>query len=905
MNIFRLWKIGSRQLASRISLAVLFVVSFYPAYLWPAGKFVIGGGDIIPLVNPLKWLAYVPYLWNTNELLSSGIGGPDSAPAAGIHFLLQAMLQLFGLTDHWRALILVGLLNLACALALYYLLSRLVPHLHPYWRLIGSVFYILNASLFFSSSSFYGYWLLFVLPLLLALLINLLQPRRGPWPAVIFILAGNLLGPLSVNPPTLVFVILFLTVFGAAYFFFVLPRPAWWAVLKRILLAVPVFIGCNLWWIFANINVFLFLNLNPGNLQATTDLASWDWTSRNADLLNIFWLQTSWAWDERNVAYWSYFQNGLLSFLIFVPFILVLLSFFNSRVRRQRIFWVLLLVLVGAAIIANGQNEPFGNFNQFVLNFMPLGWLFREPVRFVAVLSLVFAVMIPFGLEYLFEKIRSIFEQRRFWGVAVRSAVLGFILLALAVTAYPLWSGRANSQKIGNRTVSNFVELPDFLRDYADAVNSNQDGRNLLLPAQESYQSDFGWGYHGLDPLVGMVYRPIVRAATQSYISGSLSWEKNLQTILSSDLGSESVSALGYLGINQVSWRGDIEISEPVRAAWDRQMQIGEICSGDREDFGPIYLCHLPVASSTPLVSAADQIYLVDDQAAEISVAAELLERPAPINSAFINEADLSEERLDTLAVSCEIGTARWEAVSQFYGQALAGWENQAEGLKRGKAEAASSLDAQVVLPKTAQYKVYLNAYQSAADDQKASPDQELDISIDGVSLSVPAHDLSKSFGSRRLVTEKYLPAGEHAISITPKNVDSGFILSGLDFTVQPDPLFSGPESETNPTVTFNQVSPTEIKVSVRQASRPFLLKLAQAYNPFWKISIDGVGADQPPVPHLELDGYANGWYLDRTGDYDLTLKYSLQDYFRGAIIISLAISLFAIIYGLVRSKKL
>lgn len=77
------------------------------------------------------------------------------------------------------------------------------------------------------------------------------------------------------------------------------------------------------------------------------------------------------------------------------------------------------------------------------------------------------------------------------------------------------------------------------------------------------------------------------------------------------------------------------------------------------------------------------------------------------------------------------------------------------------------------------------------------------------------------------------------------------------------------------PRVSFNQINPTKYSIEVEDATDPFVLAFNERYSRFWKLS----GGTTDPE-HFPLDGYANGWVVDKKGNFNLTIEYSLQSYF-------------------------
>jgi len=107
------------------------------------------------------------------------------------------------------------------------------------------------------------------------------------------------------------------------------------------------------------------------------------------------------------------------------------------------------------------------------------------------------------------------------------------------------------------------------------------------------------------------------------------------------------------------------------------------------------------------------------------------------------------------------------------------------------------------------------------------------------------------------------------------------------------------------PEIKFNYNNPTQITVKVRNATTPFYLVFRETYGSPWHAYING-----KPIPskyHIAVNGFANAWYINKTGNYTITLYYTLQTDADVAWIVSFA-ALFATIgigiYGWKESKK-
>jgi len=92
------------------------------------------------------------------------------------------------------------------------------------------------------------------------------------------------------------------------------------------------------------------------------------------------------------------------------------------------------------------------------------------------------------------------------------------------------------------------------------------------------------------------------------------------------------------------------------------------------------------------------------------------------------------------------------------------------------------------------------------------------------------------------------------------------------------------------PELTYAQISPIQYKVTVHDATEPFLLVLSESFDPGWRAIVgDGVRVDESN--HIQVNYYANGWWIDRTGDFTVTIRHTTQDYVLAGLIVALTVS--------------
>ncbi len=125
------------------------------------------------------------------------------------------------------------------------------------------------------------------------------------------------------------------------------------------------------------------------------------------------------------------------------------------------------------------------------------------------------------------------------------------------------------------------------------------------------------------------------------------------------------------------------------------------------------------------------------------------------------------------------------------------------------------------------------------------------------------------------------------------------------------------------PKIAYQKINPTKYTVKIRDAKTPYFLSFGENYNPGWKISFHNqqdfltarvasffndtiieyapqtsfldkhfldvfTSQKNTPDSHYQVNGYANGWYIDKTGDYDITVEYAPQRFVYFGVILSL-----------------
>ena len=88
-----------------------------------------------------------------------------------------------------------------------------------------------------------------------------------------------------------------------------------------------------------------------------------------------------------------------------------------------------------------------------------------------------------------------------------------------------------------------------------------------------------------------------------------------------------------------------------------------------------------------------------------------------------------------------------------------------------------------------------------------------------------------------------------------------------------------------NPEVDFQKINPTEYKATVKNAQKPFFLTFSETFNNKWEAYINKTRISKEN--HLKVNGFSNGWLINKTGDFEIEIRYSGQKLLNIAYLIS------------------
>jgi hypothetical protein len=156
-------------------------------------------------------------------------------------------------------------------------------------------------------------------------------------------------------------------------------------------------------------------------------------------------------------------------------------------------------------------------------------------------------------------------------------------------------------------------------------------------------------------------------------------------------------------------------------------------------------------------------------------------------------------------------------------------------------------------------------------------------------------------------IKDIFLEPGKYEIRInTDSEVDldsavifsSGLSRSGLnrldsDLGIT-DTFGAGSQSPPAYITKYDKINPTKHTVSISNATRPYTLSFAESYDPLWRATISSEensdnyeGRDTIYTKSIPLYSIVNGFPIDMTGNYKITVEYLPQIWFWQASLIS------------------
>ena len=203
---------------------------------------------------------------------------------------------------------------------------------------------------------------------------------------------------------------------------------------------------------------------------------------------------------------------------------------------------------------------------------LPLGWLLREPGRFLMLGGLAYAVLLALATQAACERLNAFMQRGEWrWNSALRRQGLGLAAIGAAVLApaFPLMTG-AIAPDHRPLLPSVHVSVPAYWTAMASYLNSRAQPGNLrVLPEDDFYQMPYTWGYYGADGFItDLIARNVVDPVAQGYAPAPQELRGAVRLVRQGLLAHDWPSVrrtLAALGTPLALVRGDVNAAFPDR----------------------------------------------------------------------------------------------------------------------------------------------------------------------------------------------------------------------------------------------------------------------------------------------------------------------------------------------------
>ncbi len=200
------------------------------------------------------------------------------------------------------------------------------------------------------------------------------------------------------------------------------------------------------------------------------------------------------------------------------------------------------------------------------------------------------------------------------------------------------------------------------------------------------------------------------------------------------------------------------------------------------------------------------------------------------------------------------------------------------------------------------QFRVYGQSLQPLADAMPSAPALRIDDTNVALSQNAKRDDRGGAgFETQTLGLER----GNHSLFVGYDDATTVFRVGTVELA--PARLKVPTHQEPTPTTTFRSINPTRYLVHVDSSTAPFFLIFSDSFHDGWKAFVrprdtssprwyeasallsllfDG-GNTREVTDHYLVNGYANSWYVERTGSFDISLEFIPQRTYEAGLIVS------------------
>lgn len=927
-----------------VTFLATFIIGGVLVFIWFKDGYILGTVESqIPFYNLTRFYDQVKLAWSENN---PGLGFANGIVTAYTPtFFVLSSLERIGIPDFIIEACFFYFLLVTASLGVALLTQELFPKISWKYLLIASLFYWFNPlSLVNIWNRFlYNYMALWaLLPLATAFYIKGIKKQN-----FIYIFAtGTLCAIFSLGLSNPVFnivlwlAIIFITLF---YFFTSNTKKSKLFYFLYFIFSLIYFCLTNLWWIG---QVVRYILLGKYSEEITTffpdktNLTTFDSLSKIlGDLTYLFrflhksfFNTTSLDWAGLLITPWAVTMEFLITGVI-------LLCIVSKRRDVSVLF--LGLFLITSLYFVKGSNPPFGDLFRFLfMQITPLQFFRNSFEKFGFLVPLAAAPLLAAGLEDLSLRFRK--KMRFFLYVSFLGIIVGFL-------GFPFWSGLVFTNVFpptNDYSVGYKVKVPDYYKEASDWLQLQGNNFRFLGFPSTNQGITYKWekGYQGIETSMWLFSTPNITFTTTLLYFDKVSSQLEKIFMRTPDF----YKVMNILNAKYLMVRSDVDFNErnirdpkKIIEISNKYMQEGSL--GKLTSFGKLGFWENPywedktVYVADSLIKISPEIELGDFTLPEVASSAAAYQQARksldkmvsleiihptkqkaesklnPYKSKFEIKNSGSYELLVNLpAVRVDDKKIIDKPILRTDGRLSYDKLDFTAGFHEVELTNQLSDNLAIRIANTNDYTVLdfdpFSKYSVSFDYSiKGSQKESLEIFQDNDQLkngsfnSSYIRELSNNPNepliSYQDIYEPRDTAGSIKVIFSPQLQDNLFVKNmSIKKIVQPEAVLIRKNEDLAkkvPNLVYKKVSPTYYELQIKNAQNPFVLVFSSIFSPGWEIKYsDGLKAND----HFLVNSYANGWMIDKKGDYNLVLDFSLQDNLKQDSIISAASFIFGVL---------
>ena len=883
----------------RKNLICLFIIALFSLapLFWFESGLMISGADL-SLVNVDEVDVFQRNLFTWNERSAFGIDNSSLVAPTFTYNLYYLILHYLGFSLATSEKIFFFLLYFFVGASGYYLARTVTKKLFLINSYLASIFGSVVLMFNFVMMVFWHNLLVGLISiigmscLILALYIRALE-NREKWLKYVFLIAFSsiLISFVGMNPPAVCGIILLPLILYTIYFL-ALNKFQWKKVihlLKVCFSSAALCLIINLWWMLPLMNSVQNLSLQPEFLK---DL---EWTlERNSEYLGLasllrlsgYWgLYTDNWFGGPTFSFAETYTQPTLYFQIigyFCVFMAILSLFFVKKLGSRR--WIF---FVGWGIIAlflsQGVHWPFTKVYWWLYWNVPRFFVFRSPYyKFLPGFLISISILASVALAYLYYWLKS-------KKLPIFSVLLIVVSIFLILTySYPLLTGGV---------IEDRHHVPESINEQQEAnqwlLEQNKEGKVFILPEQSSPYIHYIWDdheYDGFDFMNNTLHLP--GGGQKGGTVYSDDYVSMLHTVTFRELDYDLSNLLGWLNAGYVVQRNDVDWQNyPKHLFMSSPDKINSVLTDNNinKEFGNKYwdvyeVDNKPVklqihpANNTTLIfgdiyAMADAATFQDYQNDQTIIFEKQLAEENEFLLEKIDNIIIRQKTVDHTVINDNQGWIAEEDIA-FDGEMYTGLDSFPEAV----------ISYEIEVPRAETYELYANLHYG--HDKATFYYRVNEGEWQGGVQPLDDYEVEEYVYKLTKLGEINLDKGKHVIYFKNDEPKEGNGYQNFKYFL----LRTKPATNENPLpeIKYDKVNPTKYNLQVRNVQGPYFLNFLESYHPQWRARIKyDTNGESKHIEHLVGNYYANSWYIDKLGDYEIVIEYWPQRLLHIGLVIS------------------